>query len=487
MPAIEDYSQEEDKDPGEFARRSTGGGSGGAQLANATPQKESTFVPWSRFMSANQDVASREANKLNAGVSGEVNAAKKAADDASAGFNAQIESNYSHEGDQQPAQSGSFAAPNAAGAFGQPATTADAGAFGSRAPPPPPTAGYSQKPTRDQLGEMAKNASGVAAPNGLEQTKAYAAPQAGNRTGLKPGAVDGPAGAKDVESYLGADAWSKLMGDTVRAQGDASALGSETGVQGLIQQQAAQPLAQGGAFDAALINGQGQTAFGQTTKAGAGLGDSLLGQSEQSQNAWHTLMGDVNEVKRQNAATAEANATNQANADARTASDKATRDAQQQELEKQRAYLKEKFPVAPQFDTQRGFLDWVGQNRSSPNSPAGQAGYSNIAAWADQIYGNRDPSNPYKNIDQFYADLKKMTPEEYEAFKYGVVPAWMGQGAKASGANGGQFWGLGNTGNRNTGTTTNSPTAENAQSWEEKQAALKAYYSILEAIAMAGA
>ena len=221
------------------------------QLASATPQKDSGFVPWSRFVSANQEVAGREANKVNSQVSGDINAASKTANDASNAFGAAIESNYGHEGDKRAGPRNQTDDQRASGATG---------GFGSTAGFTTPNAPPSREALTGAASNMTKGFGGspTAAPTGIAPKSLYAAPQEGNRIGLQPGSIDNPKGSKDLESSMGADAWSKLIGDTAHAQDEAGALGSETGLQGLIQKGASAPLAQGGAFDAALEYGQGQ-------------------------------------------------------------------------------------------------------------------------------------------------------------------------------------------------------------------------------------
>lgn len=471
MPSVNDFSEDEENDGPYSGGGGLGGGGGASSGATntASKQTETGFVPWSRFVSANEDVSKREANDLNTAVQGQVASATKQRDDATKGFNAGIDSNYDIT---KPGASVTKPTPQKS-AFGSSA----ASAFGAAQP---------QQPT------------GVAAPPSLQQkapagmSAMQASPDApamelGDKRTLKTSTVaNGPTGPKDLQESLGANAWSGLLGDTVRAEGSANALGSETGVQALLQQGGNTP---NSAFDAALINGQGRKAFDATSKTGAGLSDGLTKAFGDSQNAWSGLLAESKDTKAMQAkADFEKKATDEA--DAFNSTLMAPPDEQQAKLQSQIDYLKKNWPVPPEFDTQDEFVNWIATHR---NGQSDGGGFSNVWAWADQIYGGHDPKNPYTNIDQFFADVRKMTPAEFEAFKYGVVPAWMGLGNAASGGNGGEFWGLGNTGNKVTAEGTkkhevgvNGWTQEQEDDWNSKASALATLYQIIVAIAAAG-
>lgn len=499
MPFIADYdNEEEDRLPGSGGRRI--GAQSGTVLAEPTKQTESGFVPWDRFVSANQDVSQREAGKLSGSVESQAEAVTSDLDKASKQQEKDIASNY--VGGQQPA------AP-AFGNLANPSKQEQPEAFGIGRTPPPGVQALIDKQPQGGLNTQTAPAQ-VAAPkvsdlqtmNGAPIHRRPDGPALVSKRTIDPDKLQTDftsgapktsganlAGAKSLEDQFktgGADAWENFLKESLRAGSGATALGTEGGVEGLLQQTTQAP---NSAFDGALISGQGGKQFQDLFKqyGGGQLQDSILKGNQDAMQRWQDFMKDVD-----SSASARDKEINDATDESHRLADeqakrKAEADAQQKALQDQIDYLKVHFPMSPQFDTQEGFVDWVEKSRNGPNGPNGQAGFSNVSAWADQIYGPRDPKNPFKNIDQFYADVRRMTPAEYEAFKYGVVPAWMGLGTAASGAKGGQFWGLGNTGNRVTGTTTNDPTAENADDWNSKQTALKTYYSILEAIAMAAA
>lgn len=301
MPTVQDYDESEDEQGAGGSAHRVAMGGGGAQLKQATPQQQSSFVPWERFVSANKDVASREANSLNSEVGGEVSGVKGQTQDAQTAFNKGIEGQYEH---QQPAkpQSGAIAAPHPASQASTFGNSASQGAFGRFAQQNAAPASTPRGPLTRQEGPMVPPT----------QLKPDISEQ---RTGVTANALNnGPQGPKDLEGMLGQDAWGKLLGGAVKGQADAQALGSETGVQGLIQQRAQAPLAQGGAFDAALEYGQGQKAFGQTAKSGADLVGGVAGANEGAQGSWNRLLGDIGEARRQRDATAEADAFNAAQA-----------------------------------------------------------------------------------------------------------------------------------------------------------------------------
>jgi hypothetical protein len=198
--------------------------------------------------------------------------------------------------------------------------------------------------------------------------------------------------------------------------------------------------------------------------------------------AWQKLMGDVEAAgmardKEIGAATDEMNRLAGDEALAKDAADKLDAQTKQKAADAKK-WLDEKFPVPEVFQKQDSLLDWVEKNRDG-----GTTGYSNLRAWAEQIYGDMSQAS----IDRLYGDLRRMTPEEYEAFKYGLVPSWMGLGEAASGFNGGKFFGLGPTGNRYKLETTGKATEENQKFWSEWRGALEVFYQVLAAVATAAA
>ncbi len=245
---------------------SSAGAPGAPRQATPSVQHESTFTPWSRFTAANQDVSSREAGKLASGVQGDVAAAEQARDTATAENKKQLGSNY--ESGTDP-----FNQPTSAGA------TKYAGSGGEE------SKGFQQT----QQASFAK----YKPPEADIKNDRY---ELNTNTGGDPTTyTQNVAGSKDLESQMGADAWGKLLGQTGKAQGETQALGSETGVQSLLQQKAAAPLAQGGAFDAALLSGAGGPQFNDISNKykDDALGKALAGANSDAQGRWGRLTGDL--------------------------------------------------------------------------------------------------------------------------------------------------------------------------------------------------
>ncbi len=307
MPLVPDYdSSEEDEgaagSSGGLSGGSSGGGGGGSsRFVQGTPQQEKAFTPWSRFVSANEEVSHRSADRLNSRIQGEVAGAKKGQADATDAFGKGIESNYSHWGDSS--------AP--AGGFGEPEKPKEQ--QGRLGWPEEAEFGFTPQADHSEPASQATAAPvGHAPVTGLvagdDEKPVFNAPdQPRTRTGLLGDSIDNPKGAKDLEAQLGPDGWKKLLGDTRDAMVDSAGLGSETGVQALLQQQGNSP---NSAFDAALINGAGNKAFAETAKSGVGLGDNLAANNMGAQQAWQKLMGDVDTAKHDRSATAEADAFN---------------------------------------------------------------------------------------------------------------------------------------------------------------------------------
>lgn len=280
MPLVSDFSADEEDDDklpsGGGSSGGGGGGSSGAQYTPAQKQQESAFVPWSRFVSANADVSKREAGKLQAGVNAQADDVTRRGMAAENAFNDKVESNYTHEGD----------APTGKPATADVAPVREAVRTSAESPAPAPAAAGSKFGT-------------PGAEWGGRQSEALTALTAPARTGVKPGATGGP---KSLEASMGATQWQGLMGDAKAADDAKKALGSQTGVQSLLQKQAAGPLAQNGAFDAALVSGAGGEAF---RKAGndAVLQKQLGASNQNAQGRWQGLMGDIDAA----AATKKAN------------------------------------------------------------------------------------------------------------------------------------------------------------------------------------
>lgn len=302
MPAVDDYDPDDESDAlsagGGGGRAAPGGGGGGPSAAGPSAQKEGAFVPWSRFVNANEGVATREANKLQSGVQGQVDRAQSGLADASNTQREAINSNYA--GYRPPTK------PNTGGrgGFSQPSSfsTPQPGAFGeqnvatpslgaSQTAPPPPGPDKKRTPWdsfQSKAPELSR-AAGVV-DNGRLQTDLSTLDAAAGRPSTTT-ANSALTGAKDLEGQVGSDAWSKLMGDTVGAQSAANSLGSNEGVQALLQQQGARPAT---GFDSALLSGAG-TGFGDVAQkyGGSKLTGALAGANTDAQNRWAKLQGDV--------------------------------------------------------------------------------------------------------------------------------------------------------------------------------------------------
>lgn len=476
MPTYDDYSEEDDRAGTPRGGRRIGGlsdGGGAAPAQRATPQRESEFVPWSRFVSANKEVSDRTAGKLQSQVRGQVDAAEKARGDAVAAQSRAIDSNYrTAQAPQFGRLDSGFAAPmqNPNRAFGQTPTTQkpQAAAWGSLMAQAPNAAAAPMAPTqvmRDRTPPPGRTVD----PDKLNT-------EVGNG-GFKTTPAN-VAGGKDLEAQIGADAWSKLVGDTQKAEQSAAALGSEGGVQALLGPGASK-------FDAALISGAGGQGFRDTAKQYGGnvLDQRLADANQGAMQRWQSLMGDLQKAGMDR--DAEIRSAQDEMAQQTAAS--STLDEQRKKAEELRGWLEKSMPVPPFARGKDEFADWLSHGFKEKDPNRGLA-----MSWATQIYG-ADAAKKYGQglITQLFHDIERMTPEEYEAFKYGVVPAWMGLGGAASGANGGLFYGLGNFGQRQvTATTTNDASglsAEDQADWNAKQNALNSYYQILAAIAAGGA
>jgi hypothetical protein len=95
---------------------------------------------------------------------------------------------------------------------------------------------------------------------------------------------------KDLEAQLGKEGWEKLLADTMKAGETANALGSESGVEALLDKQGPAT-----AFDAALISGSGGQQFRDLSEqyGGGQLLKELAGANRDAQGNWQRLMGDV--------------------------------------------------------------------------------------------------------------------------------------------------------------------------------------------------
>jgi hypothetical protein len=435
MPSLNDYDKDEGDQPdigmGSVGSSPASGGSANApRQAQSSPQQEQAYVPWSRFTSANQGVSDREAGNLNSQVSGDIGRAKDELQTGVDANNNALESNYNHFGPAQPtraemAQNGKqnpTQTVNAKGAFGPMSSGNPVEQAGPRALP---------------MGRAPTDAKGR--PTGPASPLLTAAPS-GSRTGLTDQAAAGNlAGSKDLETAFGPTAWAKLGADTGRATDEANALGSQKGVQGLLQQGASAPMVQGGAFDAALINGAGQKQFGETAQTGKPLYQNAANALQGSQQAWSSLSGQSAAAQKQSA-------------DAKSAADAAA--------------IKGGSGGAGAAAPSYGAGDPVGSmnHNLDPLRTANDSGRKSVLMglgldptsdpnkwgqqWVDALTGKAgDPNNPndaersarMKNDAKsaeaelgisdadFIADVGKMSGNELGDFwAFGVVPPWMG-------------------------------------------------------------
>lgn len=532
MPFIQDYSEDEDQAPsGGGGGRLRGGGVSGSVGAAPSKQVEPDFVPWDRFVSANQEVSQREAGKLAGNVETQAQDVSSRRTTAAEKQSEAVNQNYAgYQPQTKPQAVSSFGKP--AASFGEAGATqaqAPAGATADdggdwsafiRPPEPPPKQSSQPKQSATAPDGAAQGADAFDAgpQGGMTVGAAMPTPSLGETRRESPVRSDAMAskfwdatkqldkdklwynpatgksegfelsGWKSLEDQLGKAGWEQLVGDTLRAEEAATALGSEGGVEALLDQQYGNATG----FDAALVGGAGGDRFRDLAEQyGSGALTGALGDAAgAARSGWERLMDDVSSA----GATRDADIDAYAAEQRRLADEGALEDAEaatlQQKAADARAYLEQNFPVAPQFQTQDGMLDWMEDNRNGPGGAnSQQGGYSNLMAWSQQIYGEASQAN----IDQLYADIRRMTPEEYEAFKYGIVPPWMGLGAAASVLNGGGFGGLGFTGTRTTAVGTNNAapgTTVNAlgqeMSWDEWQAALNTLNQVMAAIAAGG-
>ncbi len=369
MPELSDYDPNDDDQGGSSAGftpaqdtavdKQTGTASGAPKEAARTPVEEQQYTPWSRFTSANSDVSEREANRVTGRVQGDVDRSKKDLADAQTGFDQSFGANYASN--EAPAD---FAADTAtsqapwASFGGSTDTTAvssnlPANTVGSVPLPPPlppgPPPGPAPAPPDKQADQPAAQTTPTAAAPAAAAPQAQpttynpwetlsgggsATPQVAGPTkpppppgyveapqGLQPAqatlsdadrqgqlteeAMAGGAGAHDLEAAAGQPAWTQLIGDTVTASNEANALGSEAGLQSILQRD--NPNAkENSAFDAALLEGQGQEDFeGLAGKYGKGqLEDDVVKAEQASQDRWKQLQGDIDARQQRDAAKA---------------------------------------------------------------------------------------------------------------------------------------------------------------------------------------
>lgn len=447
MPFVNDYSEDEEKGDALTAgsSASAGGfaGSGGARQAAPSKQQESNFVPWGRFVSANSQIANRSADKLRQGAQGQVDSANSQRDAASKGFNDKLQTNYTQ--------------------WRAPSNTA--ASAGTRAAPAP---GLS-------LG------AGFGAPQQKPKDAVQNATLSSAFGGVTDAARDkGPQGSPDLHTAVGEEAWSKLSGAADKAQADATALGSESGVQAALQREGTPASALG----AALVNQAGADGFRQTAKDAADLSGKLTAADKTAQSSWGTLLGDVDTARFDKKATDEANAFNYratptaiapgfrpgpaaiaptwggvtetkgANGvfdDVNLTSDfDPTTDKRYQDA---LAGLQKSVPLPSFAATPKGFLEWVAADPQHKNFWDGWTKTLGVTG------------------DELTAMLKGMPQWQWEMFARGIIPASLNRGIRT-----GHFSGF----------TPVKVTANGAGTDPEAKPYLEAYYAVIQAIMSAG-
>lgn len=376
MPTVNDWDPNDPDDadiglsPG-LSASTQGSSTGGPKAASASKQQDAGYVPWSSFVSANQDVSDRQAGKLQGQVQNDVTGAQNTLNTASANYQSQINSNYqtpsTPSAKSTPASAGStkqtqgsdlapgaqpqstfandgasITAPTSAPSTiskGSSAAAPWASLMGSQTststqpPSTPPATGTVDVATTPNVSVQSAQTpaappttpwSSFTAPSATanplqkatstQQTPGMSAMQTQVRSqNLTPNvAANGSPTPQDLETEMGPAAWSSLMGNVTRAQGEAGALGSETGVQSLIQSGQSAP--ENTAFDAALINGAGGPGFYNLSNkyGGSQLTDAVTNAEQNSQNEWGQLQGDITQRQAWDKAAAAAAAAQQA-------------------------------------------------------------------------------------------------------------------------------------------------------------------------------
>lgn len=290
-----------------------GSATGAPQQAAFQPAQQQQYTPWSSFVSANQDVSEREANKLTSSVQGDVDKAHAELGDAQATFDQGLAGNRKPAAKKPVDRSfsgmgGAAPAPQLSAWGGNQNVTQ----LPAVAPPRDHPHAPAQQPVSYAQADTAAQAPAAAQPQPSNPWAAFlspspAAPPVTRNPGggldtikrlstLGPGAAGGhPTGPHDLEGAAGAQPWSQLLGDSLKAGEEAHALGSEPGVEALLQRNASSP--GNTAFDAALINGAGGQDFQALNRK---YGDNQLGKGivdaqTDAQGRWAGLQGEVDE------------------------------------------------------------------------------------------------------------------------------------------------------------------------------------------------
>lgn len=397
--------------PGQSAAIKGGSGGAGATAPHEAPTgggEQQGYVPWQSFVNANADVSQREAGKLQGQVEGDVSKAQGDLTSAQNNFNSGVDANSAQpaapaaptkakksEGTQQQAAPAaqsdaltSAAAPQIQRNTAQAAQAPTGATPGADQGNPwasflPPSNGQPPTPPTPQQKPQGLGAAPVGLSQGLGTSAAPSTASAALGGLVSPtsrihgltgaAAAGSPTGSHDLESAAGAAPWQTLIGDTNKAGAEAYALGSESGVESLLQQNQTAPLqgnsdpSKTGAFDAALVNGQGQKGFlAENQKYGNNqLQNNVVGAEKSSQDRWKQLQGD----------SAARNAMNQQMQSPAVAAALKDRPSPQKELAN----------VAPPTDAEKGELNQLLFNGNDENawSAMHQAGMNmNPADWA---------------------------------------------------------------------------------------------------------
>lgn len=318
MPSIDDYSPSDDEDDdnvgtnADLTGTASGSGpstsptSGGPHQATSSNQSDDSFVNWDKYVAANQDVSKGIANNLQNQVTNDVKTAQGDLSSAEKTDQAGIDANYS-----QPPPVPTTTSPKTRTTQSSSEFTPQEPSYGGFNPPPAPTnkpkPGQSSQGWSQFTGAAAApdNTSKIAPPDVLPAhgfnwndnpgiftvNKQAPVPQYGKYIGVG----NAPTGAKDLQAAVGDDAWNKLLGDTARANGEASVLGNEAGVQALLQSNQGTPeTGPQSTFDAALVNGQGSGGFRSIANqfGGDALPNAIIQGDQNAQNLWTKLLGD---------------------------------------------------------------------------------------------------------------------------------------------------------------------------------------------------
>ncbi len=464
MPQIDDYSADdpENKKPGtgySGTGSSGGGGGSGPAQQSYSPQKEAPTVNWSQLSGANQDVANREAGKLATGVQAGTDSAMSAANSANVAFDKTIQSNYQQPAAQaQPGNYGKTSSPGFGQTSGWEAMTGQTQTAGQRKGAKQqgqgsnaagnPMAGQSttatvQAPAAPQSSQSWGDANAAAMGTGWTPAAPTAPPPGTKTFGAGTGGVgavanaqigkkvdpqltanalaNGPQGPKDLQDMMGASGWGALTGQLQSAQEAQQQLGTQTGVQALLQQNQQGPVT---GTDAALISGQGGNRFQTMANGVQGnpLTNGLTNSLQSSQDKWSQLSGQISAAQQQQKDLA----AKQAN-DAQVQSDNARGSVDldpnaQDKTAKEKALTDAAAPFLKKvgvFGDKAGMLGAL--DNDTPNSKNfDQHSSDSIKTMLDQLG---------ISAADLRADITKMTDAEYTMFiTAGFIPQWMNVG-----------------------------------------------------------